>query len=117
VVRIGYSSGKASQIQLAGFGIAYLLLFVAFRMADHYFTTGIIPWIDAFFFAALLTAAGTMCFKRMECWYWIAGTCAAGVASYLMKHYLFNSCYYALLLTVSVWAVFKWKKRMTRVRV
>ena len=117
VVRIGYSSGKALQMQLAGFGIAYLLLFVAFRMADHYFTTGIIPWIDAFFFAALLTATGTMCFKRMECWYWIAGACAAGIASYLLKHYLFNSCYYALLLIVSVWAFFKWKKRMTRVRV
>ena len=72
-----------------------------------FYTTGIIPRIDAFF-------CGLVDRKQARCVLngWNAGIGSPapvqpGSPLTLMKHYLFNSCYYALLLIVSVWAFFK----------
>ena len=105
VVRIGYSSGQSITNAAGRLPVSHTRCCL---LPSGWRTIILRPasFLDRrILFAALLTATGTMCFKRMECWYWIAGACAAGIASYLMKHYLFNSCYHALLLIVSVYGL------------
>jgi len=50
--------------------------------------------------------------KKVESWYWWIAANAAAIPAYLSRHYLLNASYHALLLLLSVWIFFKWRKRM-----
>lgn len=117
VVRISNSSKKERLIQWLVFGLSYSALLAAMHYAGHLFAAGSIPWLDSFIYAALLSGLWALAIKKTEGWYWWTAAHAAAVPAYFIKHYLVNTCYHLLLLALCIWALYKWKRRMTRRRV
>jgi nicotinamide mononucleotide transporter len=117
LMRISYSSKKDWIVQTAVFGISYLVLCTALVYTSQLFPAGSVSWIDAFTYAALFAGFWLLAVKKIEGWYWWIAANASAIPAYFMKHYLVNTCYHLLLLVLCIWALYKWKRRMTRRRV
>lgn len=117
VVRISSSTKKDLLIQLLIFTISAVVLYTAFHYAGQFFPSGSIAWMDAIMYAASFAALWSITQKKLQGWYWWIAANAVAASAYFMKHYLVNSCFHILLLLMSVWVLYKWKKRMTRRRI
>lgn len=117
VVRISSSTKKDLVMQLLIFTISAVVLYTAFYYASQFFASGSIAWMDAIMYATSFTALWSIAQKKLQGWYWWMAANAVAASGYFMKHYLVNSCFHILLLAMSVWALYKWKRRMTRRRV
>ncbi len=117
IIRITRSEKRELGIQFALFAASGAALFAAFNFAGRFFIPGMISWMDAILYAAVLTGTWTMTQKKLETWYWWMAAFAIAIPAFFIKHYLFYCCWNALLLAIAVWALFKWKKRMTRRRI
>jgi nicotinamide mononucleotide transporter len=52
--------------------------------------------------------------KKVTSWYWWIATNIASIPLYFVKHYVFTSVYYFILLLMAVWGLVEWMKRANK---
>ena len=105
-------AGKKEWIQhLLFFGVFYAGIFLALTELKKNFAPGAIPWADAFASATAFTGMWLMAKKKVESWYWWIATNIASIPLYFVKHYVFTSVYYLVLLIMAFAGLFEWIKK------
>jgi nicotinamide mononucleotide transporter len=111
VVVITTSSGKEWSQHFLFFAAFYIAIFFSLTYLKAKFAPGAIPWADAFASATAYTGMWLMAKKKVESWYWWIATNIASIPLYFVKHYVFTSVYYLVLLTFAFWGLAEWQKR------
>jgi nicotinamide mononucleotide transporter len=111
MLHITRSSGKEWLQQLFFFLFFYVVIFFCLTYFKRMFFEGVIPWADAFASATAYTGMWLMTRKKVESWYWWIATNIASIPLYFVKHYVFTSVYYVVLLIMAVWGLLEWIKR------
>lgn len=111
VVQVAFSDKRWWQFQLAFFGAFYFVIFFSLAYLKKSFAPGAIPWADAFASATAFTGMWLMAKKKVESWYWWIATNIASIPLYFVKHYVFTSVYYLVLLVMAVSGLIEWRKR------
>ena len=111
IVIITWSDKKEWTQQILFFAVFYIAIFSALTYLKKDFAPGAIPWADSFASATAFTAMWLMARKKVESWYWWIGTNIASIPLYFVKHYVFTSVYYSILLIMAFWGLFEWKQR------
>ena len=111
ILKITASSKKEWMQQLLFFGLFYIAIFFALTWLKQNFAPGAIPWADAFASATAYTGMWLMAKKKVESWYWWIATNISSIPLYFVKHYVFTSVYYAVLLIMSVFGLIEWIRR------
>ena len=111
VVVITWSNKKEWINELLFFAAFYVAIFAALTYLKKDFAPGAIPWADAFASATAFTGMWLMAKKKMESWYWWIATNIASIPLYFVKHYVFTSVYYVVLLIMAVWGLLEWMRR------
>ncbi len=114
LVVIRYSSSKEWANQLLFCLVCYLVIFGALTWLKKEFAPEAIPWADAFASATAYTGMYLMARKKVESWYWWIATNFASIPLYFVKHYVFTSVFYLVLLIMAVAGLIEWKKRAGR---
>jgi len=106
------SSGKKEWLQhLSFFAGFYIAIFFALTYLKKNFAPEAIPWGDAFASATAYTGMWLMTKKKVESWYWWIATNIASIPLYFVKHYVFTSVFYLVLLVMAVFGLMEWIKR------
>jgi nicotinamide mononucleotide transporter len=111
VLQITSSSAREWAWQLGFFGIFYLILFFALTYLKRDFFPYAIPWADAFASATAYTGMWLMAKKKVESWYWWIATNLSSIPLYFVKHYVFTSVYYLVLLVMAIFGLMEWIRR------
>ena len=111
VLRITGSSAKQCAGQLAFFGAFYVAVFFALTYLKKDFLPQAIPWADAFASATAYTGMWLMARKKVESWYWWIATNLASIPLYFVKHLVFTSVYYVILLIMAIFGLIEWLRR------
>ncbi|KAA9041955.1 nicotinamide mononucleotide transporter [Ginsengibacter hankyongi] len=111
IVLITSSDLKEWLRQLLFFTVFYIGIFSGLTYLKKDFAPGAIPWADAFASATAFTAMWLMARKKVESWYWWIATNVASIPLYFVKHYVFTSIYYIILLIMAFWGLKEWIKR------
>src|SRR5689334_4928070 len=111
IVHITSSDKKWWTYQLLFFLAFYVAIFFSLTYLKRSFTPGAIPWADAFASATAFTGMWLMTKKKVESWIWWIATDFASVPLYFVKHYVFSSVYYLILLVFAFWGLAEWRKR------
>jgi nicotinamide mononucleotide transporter len=111
LVHVTNSDKKWWVWQLLFFAGCYGIIFFALTYLKKDFAPGAIPWADAFASATAFTGMWLMTKKKVESWYWWIATNIASIPLYFVKHYVFTSLYYLILLVFAFWGLAEWKKR------
>ena len=114
VVHISFSNKKWWLYQLLFFALFYITIFVSLTYLKRSFAPGAIPWADAFASATAFTGMWLMTKKKVESWYWWILTNIASIPLYFVKHYVFTSVYYLVLLIMAFYGLAEWKKRAVK---
>jgi nicotinamide mononucleotide transporter len=113
LLNISYSNSKERRLQLLFFGTFYAVIWLALViMKDRGIAPGAIPWADGFASATAYTGMWLMARKKVESWYWWIATNIASIPLYFVKHYVFSSVYYVVLLIMAFWGLAEWQKRV-----
>jgi nicotinamide mononucleotide transporter len=115
ILHITPSSGKELLQQFAFFGTGYVIMFFALTFLKHGFAPMAIPWADSFASATAYTGMWLMTKKKLESWYWWIATNAASIPLYFVKHYVFTSVYYLILLGLAIAGLLEWNKKIKSV--
>jgi nicotinamide mononucleotide transporter len=113
IVHITYSDKRWWIYQLLFFAAFYIAIFIALTFLKKSFAPGAIPWADAFASATAFTGMWMMTRKKVESWGWWIATNIASIPLYFVKHYVFTSVYYLILLVFAFWGLSEWRKRAT----
>lgn len=116
VLHITYSNKKQWLQQVAFFGFFYCSIFAALTYLKKEFFEGVIPWADAFASATAFTGMWLMTKKKVESWYWWIATNIASIPLYFVKHLVFTSVYYLILLVMAVFGLLEWMKKSKQTR-
>lgn len=111
VLRITRSSTKEIAQQVLFFAFFYGSVFGALTWLKQDFAPLAIPWADAFASATAYTAMWLMTKKKVESWHWWIATNCASIPLYFVKHYVFTSVYYFVLLIIAIAGLLEWSKR------
>jgi nicotinamide mononucleotide transporter len=111
ILHVTHSDRKMWIDQLLFFIFFYVTIYVALTFLKQSFAEGAIPWADAFASATAFTGMWLMTKKKVESWYWWIATNIASIPLYFVKHYVFTSVYYLVLLMMAVWGLIEWRKR------
>lgn len=111
VVQITYSNKKEWVQELMFFAAFYIVIFFALNYLKKEFSADTIPWADAFASSSAFTGMWLMARKKVESWYWWIATDLAGVPLYFVKHFVFSSVYYFILLIMAVMGLIEWQRR------
>ena len=111
IVQVKFSDRRWWLYQLVFFAAFYLSIFISLTYLKRSFAPGAIPWADAFASATAFTGMWLMTKKKVESWYWLIATNIASIPLYFVKHYVFTSVYYLVLLIMAVWGLMEWRKR------
>lgn len=111
IVHITWSSKKEWINELFFLAAFYLAIFFSLTYLKTNFAPGAIPWADAFASATAFTGMWLMAKKKVESWYWWIATNFASIPLYFVKHYVFTSVYYFILLIMAIWGLIEWMKR------
>ena len=111
IVHVKFSDRRWWLYQLAFFAAFYIAIFISLTYLKRSFAPGAIPWADAFASATAFTGMWLMTKKKVESWYWWIATNIASIPLYFVKHYVFTSVYYLVLLIMAVWGLMEWRKR------
>ena len=111
ILHVSYATKKEWIYQLAFFLFFYLTIFFALTYFKKEFFEGVIPWADAFASATAFTGMWLMTKKKVESWYWWIATNIASIPLYFVKHYVFTSVYYIVLLVMAVFGLIEWIKK------
>ena len=111
ILHITASSKKEWIQQLLFFTSIYVVIFFALTELKKNFAPGAIPWADAFASATAFTGMWLMTKKKIESWIWWIATNIASIPLYFVKHYVFTSVYYVILLILAIAGLIEWMKR------
>jgi len=111
VVQITFSSVREWIHQLLFFATFYIVIFFSLSYLKNNFSTGAIPWADAFASSTAFTGMWLMAKKKVESWYWWIATNIASIPLYFVKQYAFTSVYYLILLILAVMGLFSWQQK------
>jgi nicotinamide mononucleotide transporter len=111
LLKISFSTAKEWLIHVWFFAAFYLVIFFALSYLKKAFAPGAIPWADAFASATAYTGMWLMARKKVESWFWWILTNLASIPLYFVKHYVFTSVYYMVLLVIAVGGWTEWQKR------
>ena len=111
VVMITKSGRKEWMQQLGFFAFFYCTIFFLLTYLKKTFAPDAIPWGDAFASATAFTGMWLMAKKKVESWYWWIATNIASIPLYFVKHYVFTSVYYLVLLVMAIMGLIEWSKR------
>ena len=111
VLQITSSNKKEWMAQVAFFIAFYLVIYCALAYLKTNFAPEAIPWADAFASASAFTGMWLMTKKKIESWYWWITTNIASIPLYFVKHYVFTSVYYFILLIMAVFGLIEWIRR------
>ena len=107
---------KKEWIQHLGFfAVFYVVIYAALTYLKKDFAPGAIPWADAFASATAFTGMWLMTKKKLESWYWWIATNIASVPLYFVKHYVFTSISYVVLLIMAFAGLIAWYKKLKSV--
>ena len=111
VLKITNTTKKEWVQHLLFFAFFYIAIFFSLAELKKNFAPGAIPWADAFASATAFTGMWLMAKKKVESWYWWIATNIASIPLYFVKHYVFTSVYYIVLLIMAIAGLFEWIKR------
>jgi nicotinamide mononucleotide transporter len=111
VLSITFASSKEWMQHLLFFSAFYVIIFFSLSYLKENFSAGTIPWADAFASATAYTGMWLMAKKKVESWYWWIGTNIASIPLYFVKHYVFTSIYYVILLALAFFGLISWMKK------
>jgi nicotinamide mononucleotide transporter len=103
ILQVAWSSRKELMRQSA--------LFFSLTYLKKGFAPMAIPWADAFSSATAYTAMWLMTRKKVESWHWWIATNVSSIPLYFVKHYVFTSVYYIILLIIAIGGLMEWRKR------
>lgn len=110
-LHITKASGKEWGQHLLFFAAFYVAIFFALSYAKKEFAPDAIPWADALASASAYTGMWLMAKKKVESWYWWIITNISSIPLYFVKHYVFTSVYYIILLIMAFWGLAEWMKK------
>jgi nicotinamide mononucleotide transporter len=111
ILHITWSQGREWLYQAMFFLVFYISIFAALTYFKQAFFDGVIPWADAFASATAFTAMWLMTRKKVESWLWWIATNIASIPLYFVKHYVFTSVYYLVLLVFAFWGFAEWRRK------
>jgi nicotinamide mononucleotide transporter len=111
LVRIEFSDRKEWARQILFFFGFYIAIYFVLIFLKRAFSANTIPWGDAFASASAYTGMWLMARKKVESWYWWIATNLASIPLYFVKHYVFTSVYYLILLILAFFGLVEWIKR------
>ena len=111
IVHVRFSDSRWWFYQLLFCSGFYIAIYASLTYLKKSFAPGAIPWADAFASATAFTGMWLMTKKKVESWYWWIATNIASIPLYFVKHYVFTSVYYLVLLIMAVFGLFEWRKR------
>jgi nicotinamide mononucleotide transporter len=116
VVVITKASAKEWLQHILFFSVFYCAIFFSLTYLKRSFASGAIPWADAFASATAYTGMWLMAKKKVESWWWWIATNIASIPLYFVKHYVFTSVYYLVLLVMAVFGLLEWMRRAKKER-
>ncbi len=111
ILHITRNSSREWVSQLSFFAFCYAAVFFALTYLKQGFAPLAIPWADAFASATAYTGMWLMTRKKVESWYWWIATNFSSIPLYFVKHYVFTSVYYLVLLILAIGGLMEWQKR------
>ena len=111
VVHVQFSNRRQWIQQIIFFIAFYIAIYAILSFLKNVFSANTIPWGDAFASATAYTGMWLMARKKIESWYWWIATNAASIPLYFVKHYVFTSVYYMVLLVMAVFGLLEWMRR------
>lgn len=117
IVRITSSEKKDWLYQSIFFVVAFALIVAAMRYYKSGFSAGTNPLVDSFIYASALAGMWGIVTKKAQSWYWWIASNAVAIPVSFSRHYLLDCLFYFFLLFLSVWILFKWKKRRVTKRI
>ena len=111
VLHITGSSAKDWVQQLLFFAAFYVVIYFSLSWARQAFAPEAIPWADAFASATAYTGMWLMAKKKVESWFWWIATNFASIPLYFVKHLVFTSVYYVVLLILAIAGLIEWNNR------
>ncbi|MFN4285839.1 MAG: nicotinamide riboside transporter PnuC [Lacibacter sp.] len=111
VLHIRFSDARWWRYQLLFFAGVYAVLFGVLTKLQQGFAPDAIPWADAFASATAFTGMWLMTRKKVESWYWWMATNLASIPLYFVKHYVFTSVFYFVLLLMAISGWREWRRR------
>jgi nicotinamide mononucleotide transporter len=111
VLSVRFSTRREWVKESAFFASCYCIVFLALTFLKKGFAPLAIPWADAFASASAYTGMWLMTKKKVESWYWWIATNLASIPLYFVKHYVFTSVYYIILLIIAIGGLMEWRKR------
>ena len=111
VLAITKSGAKEWLQHILFFAAFYVAIFLSLMYLKTKFAPGAIPWADAFASATAYTGMWLMAKKKVESWYWWIATDISSIPLYFVKHYVFTSVYYLVLLVFAFWGLAEWARR------
>jgi len=111
ILHVTRASKKEWAQHLGFFAFFYVTIFLVLTYFKQQFYEGVIPWADAFASATAFTGMWLMTKKKVESWYWWIATNLASIPLYFVKHYVFTSVYYVVLLIMAFAGLFEWIKK------
>jgi len=115
IVNIEFSNAKQLLQQILFFAFFYVTIFFILTYLKRSFAPNAIPWADAFASATAYTGMWLMARKKIESWYWWIATNIASIPLYFVKHYVFTSVYYLILLIMAFFGLIEWMRRARKV--
>lgn len=115
IVLVTFSSKRWWTYQLLFFAFFYIAIFSSLTYLKKDFAPGAVPWADAFASATAFTGMWLMTKKKVESWYWWIATNIASIPLYFVKHYVFTSVYYLVLLVMAIFGLMEWMRRAKKV--
>ncbi len=112
VLHISVASKKEWIGHLLFFLTCFCVIYFSLVELKKNFYPGAIPWADAFASATAFTGMWLMAKKKLESWYWWIATNVASIPLYFVKHYVFTSVYYLVLLIMAIAGLLAWKNKM-----
>lgn len=110
ILHITKASRKEWNMHILFFMAFYIVIFITLTYFKKSFGM-VIPWADAFASATAFTGMWLMTKKKVESWYWWIATNIASIPLYFVKHYVFTSVYYFVLLIMAVAGLLEWLNR------
>lgn len=114
VLKITRATGKEWTQHLLFFAAFYIAIFTALTQLQTLFYDGVIPWADALASASAFTGMWLMTKKKVESWYWWIATNITSIPLYFVKHYVFTSVYYVILLIMAVLGLISWLQKTNK---
>jgi len=111
VLRITGSNAREWLQQAGFFSFFYVTVFCALTWLKKDFAPQAIPWADAFASATAYTGMWLMAKKKVESWHWWIATNFASIPLYFVKHYVFTSVYYLILLIMAISGLIEWSRK------